>query len=351
VTPGPPRTSQWPEPSVHQIQDGSTRVCGAEASEAPSRSGCWPTIPPWRAGRSARRFGLRHRRGPRRPGRGRAHRGDQTLAAAPGDPPAGSPWTTSPSTGPPAPPPARPGSSGRSPPTGGSTSARPAAAAGCGPAAPPPARGAASTCIRTTRCCGRIGPAPPTPASRPPPGGTGRCRTQHRLDHPRPPPRALPRGDQQRRLVAPASRRGQPPPPAHPRPDPHRRTVASRPRLTPRPTIGPGAGSIPARRPTSLSRFSAATHTPLDGHCPPCSAGSWGGTGATRVHRRVIDGGSRAAHERPGVQAVLSLRWVVHQIQGETVTTQSLIERDHFPSVSSGSDRGGSAPSTAVRPA
>jgi hypothetical protein len=166
VTPGPPRTSQWPEPSVHQIQDGSTRVCGAEASEAPSRSGCWPTIPPWRAGRSARRFGLRHRRGPRR---GRAHRGDQTLAAAPGDPPAGSPWTTSPSTGPPAPPPARPGSSGRSPPTGGSTSARPAAAAGCGPAAPPPARGAASTCIRTTRCCGRIGPAPPTPASRPPP--------------------------------------------------------------------------------------------------------------------------------------------------------------------------------------
>jgi hypothetical protein len=234
VTPGPPRTSQWPEPSVHQIQDGSTRVCGAEASEAPSRSGCWPTIPPWRAGRSARRFGLRHRRGPRR---GRAPRGDQTLAAAPGDPPAGSPWTTSPSTGPPAPPPARPGSSGRSPPTGGSTSARPAAAAGCGPAAPPPARGAASTCIRTTRCCGRIGPAPPTPASRPPPGGTGRCRTQHRLDHPRPPPRALRRGDQQRRLVAPASRRDQPPPPAHPRPDPHRRTVASRPRLTPRPTI------------------------------------------------------------------------------------------------------------------
>jgi hypothetical protein len=53
VTPGPPRTSQWPEPSVHQIQDGSTRVCGAEASEATVGIGLLaddPTV----AGRSKR---------------------------------------------------------------------------------------------------------------------------------------------------------------------------------------------------------------------------------------------------------------------------------------------------------
>jgi hypothetical protein len=53
----------------------------------------------------------------------------------------------------------------------------------------------------------------------------------------------------------------------------------------------------------------------------------------------------------PGDHATPSLRWVVHRIQGETVTIKSLIERDHFPSVSSESDVGGSTRSTAVRPA
>ena len=51
---------------------------------------------------------------------------------------------------------------------------RPAAAARCGLAAPPPPAGAACTCTRTTRCSGRIGPAPPTRTSRPPTAGTGR---------------------------------------------------------------------------------------------------------------------------------------------------------------------------------
>src|SRR5215213_9687401 len=114
---------------------------------------------------------------------------------------------------------------------------------------------------------GLSGHLPPTPAH---------GRTLDRLDQPRPPPSALPRHRQERRLAAPARRRDQSPPAAHPGADPHRRHLDPHSRLTGDRPSGPdlrlGAGSTPAGRSTSLSNpcgcDSSAASTAIDDGLP-----------------------------------------------------------------------------------
>jgi hypothetical protein len=81
-------------------------------------------------------------------------------------------------------------------------------------------------------------------------------RAQHRLDHPPPPPSALPRSGQERRLAAPAHSRDQPPPPPDPRTHRHRRALGAE--LL---TGTAHRATVDAGRATSLSHPRVLTYT------------------------------------------------------------------------------------------